>query len=793
MTDRSPSPAQQRRTDLYSLLFLLLVNTFYYRRILFLGEIPEGNDLQYQYFAWKHYFVTSIQEGVFPFWNPYVFAGAPVIHEILAACFYPFDWLFLWIPIPWGFGLSYWFHLTLGGFIFYWLSGDFLTHKPERLLAASAYMLSGPVLARMGEGVPTMNQTYALVPLFFLCGKRLFETPSPRLLGCFAWVCALFVYAGHPQIPFMAVQVLAVYLLHRAFLHLREGKPPLELVRPFLFVLLGGGLGLAISGPQAFPFLEYASFSATRAGGAVYSFAAEGSLPPEHLITSAIPFLFGDPSDKSYWKSEIPFHETCGYLGAFSLFLAMCWVVLPKVKGTRLWFGIVVVTLFLAMGEFTPVHRVFYEVVPGWDRFRQPARSFFMLAFAGSLLAGFGFEGILRLLETRDRSSFRNLTLLFLAILGLVAAALIYTLLNKQDLLEGFSSNMNRAWREGTGEMGDRYVPENFLHRYRGIVESLSLFAAAVGIFSVWLLSLFRFEAFRRPLLWAAPCLLVADLLFFGARFLVTHDREGWKERYYPDSELMTVLKEQGDEGRLAIPDNALHWGLRHRHPELYPNGPLYYRMRNIRGYNPTILRHYSEFINVIQGKPSDQNPGGLLFLNNLPNADPLGLQVLGVRWFVEWNPVGPPFKPEKKLPTGLLLYRYEEGLPRGFRAVETEGVWGLEPMARDQDRTRILESDCNHIVFETEAEEASWLVFNDCWFPGWTATVDGEKADIRSAFLAFQAVKVPAGTSRVTWTFRPLFWEIYVGFAIAAGLLALLLLFLRNPHLPPPEPATAE
>ncbi|MCA9418032.1 MAG: hypothetical protein KC917_17285, partial [Candidatus Omnitrophica bacterium] len=92
MQNGNESRVSDRRVDWLCLLFLLAVNTFYYRRILFLGEIPEGNDLQYQYFAWKNFFISSLNEGIFLFFNPYIFSGSPVIHEILAACFYPFDY-----------------------------------------------------------------------------------------------------------------------------------------------------------------------------------------------------------------------------------------------------------------------------------------------------------------------------------------------------------------------------------------------------------------------------------------------------------------------------------------------------------------------------------------------------------------------------------------------------------------------------------------------------------------------------------------------------------------------------
>ncbi len=53
-------------------------------------------------------------------------------------------------------------------------------------------------------------------------------------------------------------------------------------------------------------------------------------------------------------------------------------------------------------------------------------------------------------------------------------------------------------------------------------------------------------------------------------------------------------------------------------------------------------------------------------------------------------------------------------------------------------------------------------LVFTDADYPGWTATVDGEREAILHANGAFKAVEVPAGSHRVRFEFRPM--SVYAG-----------------------------
>ena len=112
---------------------LLVFGIVFYHRVLFLGEVLTGGDQNYLHYAWKVYFVDSIREGVFPFWNPYPFCGAPFFHDIQTATLYPPDWVYFFLPLPWALGFSHFLHTVLAGWFFYFLSGKFLSEKKARL------------------------------------------------------------------------------------------------------------------------------------------------------------------------------------------------------------------------------------------------------------------------------------------------------------------------------------------------------------------------------------------------------------------------------------------------------------------------------------------------------------------------------------------------------------------------------------------------------------------------------------------------------------------------------------
>ncbi len=69
------------------------------------------------------------------------------------------------------------------------------------------------------------------------------------------------------------------------------------------------------------------------------------------------------------------------------------------------------------------------------------------------------------------------------------------------------------------------------------------------------------------------------------------------------------------------------------------------------------------------------------------------------------------------------------------------------------------------HISMEVTADSAGYLVLTDAWYPGWTATVDGEPVEILRADVAFRAVRIGVGTHRVEFRYEP--QTVWVGMVI--------------------------
>jgi hypothetical protein len=58
-------------------------------------------------------------------------------------------------------------------------------------------------------------------------------------------------------------------------------------------------------------------------------------------------------------------------------------------------------------------------------------------------------------------------------------------------------------------------------------------------------------------------------------------------------------------------------------------------------------------------------------------------------------------------------------------------------------------------VVVACAKAPAGWAAINDAWAPGWSATVDGDDADVARADALIRAVPVGAGDHEIVWTYR--------------------------------------
>ena len=96
------------------------------------------------YFPWRFFAAESIQNRVFPLWNPFQHLGYP-IHADMRSVYYPEGFI---VGLLGGYNLRlmsfiFVFYVTIAGFGFYHLASRFIKNKYAKITISAAYTLCG--------------------------------------------------------------------------------------------------------------------------------------------------------------------------------------------------------------------------------------------------------------------------------------------------------------------------------------------------------------------------------------------------------------------------------------------------------------------------------------------------------------------------------------------------------------------------------------------------------------------------------------------------------------------------
>lgn len=399
--------------------FVLLL----YAPLLFTNRVLAGGDIQLYFYPYWEYVGATLRAGRLPFWNPYLFLGAPLLANPQAAALYPLHWpLFaaggMGLPVTqqiyWSAALHTWL-LGLGGYALL---------RRWRYPVAPA-LLTGVILAGsgfVGGLLGHINQLNAVTWLpwaaFCLAAVRVKPRqpwPAWRTLllaaAGFAFATALMLLAGHTQSVFINLFGLGVWLVWPWGRHGEEGprgsgvgegaparspftihhasfKHFLVSVSPGLLVYCAGVvIGVLLAAPQLLPTLELSELG-LRSGGLDYGEASSFSLKPLALGWTLLP-SYGLTNLSAVFDTP-GYTEYVAYVGIIGLLLALigAW----RGRGSARAFGLLLggLGLFLALGRWNPLYFLLYRFVPGFDLFRAPARWMMLYTLGAAVLAGVG-------------------------------------------------------------------------------------------------------------------------------------------------------------------------------------------------------------------------------------------------------------------------------------------------------------------------------------------------------------------------------------------------------------------
>ena len=321
------------------------------------------------------------------------------------------------------------------------------------------------------------------------------------------------------------------------------------------------------------------------------------------------------------------------------------------------------------------------------------------------------------------------------------------------------------------------------------------------------------------PLLAVAFVLLVAGerAVYARAERLLYADGLGtWADHMTVDRAKEFLRGTVGTADRVltvGLPDAGAH-----------PNAMSVAGLHDAGGYQTTYTLAYHGFFGVMTDPFLDANPRLAQYFHGWGNRayafgdgfDPEVLDLAGVRWlYARGLTVDGPDFAQRYQSGDVTVYEHLDAFPRAFAvgrvrtfATLDELEQALATASREELSTTafvladdwagplldggrslteatapVTEYGDDAVRIMVDVPAPAVLVLTDSWDAGWTATIDGDTAEIVRVYGTFRGVRVPAGASEVAFAYRPT--ETYVGLSLmgvtAGGLVVWTGLALRD------------
>ncbi|MBZ0192568.1 MAG: YfhO family protein [Candidatus Kuenenia stuttgartiensis] len=815
----NPSEAWSKY-DWYAILLLFLLTLAYFHKVVIPFDTSilsdQNTDTRHQLFYWRYFGFDTLAKGTLPLWNPYIYSGSPFVGGIQSALFYPLNLIFLLFPINVAINYSIILHVFLSG-VFTYLYMKYLRFSgAERqgasplksreagglsrtscIISAIIFMFCAPQIFHVYPGHLPNLCTMIWLPLILLFSELFIRTRNLlyALAGGVAVACNIL--AGHPQYFFYTAIAVSLYFIVRILQEFAGHKNGRWAGYSFAGIFVIYTTGALLSSIQLLPAFEMVKHSTRQT--LTYEWVGQFSFLPENFITLFIPDFFGDLFNAPYW-GRCYLWEMSLYLGIPSLMLCSIAAFNFKSKYTRIFLIIALITTILALGKFIPIFKVLYAVVPGFNMFRGNSKFIFIVAFSLSVLAGFGMEYLQNVFSMKKQTKF----LLIIAI-GIVAAIsmffIIFFLFNA-----GFG-----AWHAIILKIyswGDRYTTlpglnnANFLQTTFAVARKSAIKVIILAILSLLIVGLWINGRFNKKVLIPLTiALLFGDLWMFGNRYMVTFDLQDC----FWNKEVTDVLKKDPRPSRITtIGHFELNQGMAHY-------------IANIGGYDANVIKEYSEFVNLLSGKPIEQ-PNIVMEVSNISKLTNL----LNVKYLLL------PSNARINHPGFTLLYNdakyaiFENthALPRAFivrKAKELHGRDAIfkelsgdefqpeeyiiveEPLPpvrtaglqniRNEPLPEILEYTPNSVTIKASLAEDGYLVLGDTYYPGWNAYVDGRRSRIYKTDYVIRSVFLEKGEHIVRFLYEPKSFVIGMIISLSAFILIIpsciyLAVYRKDPKL---------
>lgn len=457
------------------------------------------------------------------------------------------------------------------------------------------------------------------------------------------------------------------------------------------------------------------------------------------------------------------------YVGAFVLFLFILGLFI--VRGSMKWalLAATVLSVLLAWGHnFMGFTNFFLDYIPMYAKFRTVASILVIAEFTIPLLAALALKKIVDEPEVLTK----QMKFVYISLALTAGVALLIALF--PGMMEPFVSDQERQMITSIQGM-DGNTANTILANIAAMREAMvsadawrSVIVILIGFALLFLYKMKKLRADYMVICMAVLCLV--DMWQVDKRYL--ND-----EMFVPKSE--RDMPHQATSTDLAImKDKSLDYRVLNLASNTFNENETSFFHKSIGGYHPAKLRRYQEMIDAYiapemqaamqaiaakNGNMQEVDGAKVFPVLNMLNTKyfilplqggatmPLqNIYAQGNGWFVDKINYVADANAEYA-GVGKIDVRHEAVADKKF-----ESVLG---QAQSNDSTAIVKLvryEPNNLQYTIESKKGGVVVFAEIYYPGWTATIDGQPAELGRVNYILRALNVKAGKHTVVLDFHP-------------------------------------
>ena len=374
---------------------------------------------------WRYHTGECLQNGIFPFWNPYQQTGYPIHADLQCPVWYPVTWI---VGSLTGYNililhLLFVLYIFAAGFGMYKLAYYFSSKKIESVIAGTMCMLSGFFVAHGQHFFAIIGA--AFVPLVIYFYLKLLESPNIFNL-CKLSLFTYLLISGYQALTIITAYLLLTLLVFFIVKNIKNRNKLFSLIKYQFFF----GIVIALMClPIIISLIQISDFTSRFTEGVTLSQAQKFPFSPQSLIS--IIFPFSTTTGDGFFKTDISMRNAyIGFFGAVFFILAL----LRKKRSIEwVFLGFGFICLLASFGNYLPVRKFLADFFPMMKQFRMPGYFVVFTIITALISVSMHISAIINSLKN---AKYKSLFIVVIVFAGILFINLVSYLKTGSDLAE---------------------------------------------------------------------------------------------------------------------------------------------------------------------------------------------------------------------------------------------------------------------------------------------------------------------------------------------------------------------